>query len=510
MPEHGTEMDLLHKMFGPDDHAPIKPKQDNGHKQVTLTDMVQEADVEKGDDSKMPESAVAVEAGGNANTQKDKKPGFFSKVGKVLKEEFYVKPVAFWGRSKNAVIITLLLACACLVAVVISLSIVTVNGSKHAAQIQGVGVAARALLGVNAGPILLAASYRELRNDLLSLTTDNLDTLLAVTQTSVTSDVCDNETPAVSAAIEPLVLSPVATMASFNPNVTTATATLMGGTSTIPISINVLTEPHPAVTPFLTTSTMVAEVTASISSSSSSSSSVIETCGEWGDGAGPCARPYGHPNNTPETWLSAMVAQSLDEPSTVVPAIVSAGISTTQFPVGIPAMVSPVASSVSDLSLSSLVGASILDASECAPTTTVYVTITASEPSDLTGTGDGATIYVSSTSTLQEVLTLSWSGPGGPLTTTETAFLGNNNNNNGTAGTGPLSTQNFTLTLQTTVAPNGTTFSSSSPSPSPSSIASTSGSEQLTAPKPLGMGGNASGNGVYCVVMLVALVALFI
>lgn len=134
-------MSVLHKMFGPDDHAsvpapalaPANDTQGDGGKQVTLIDVLQEADAEKGGDSKVLESAEAGEVGANG-APKEKKPGFFSKVGKFVKKELYSKPVAFWGRSKNAVITTLLLTVVCLVGAVVCLSIVTVHGESFRAH----------------------------------------------------------------------------------------------------------------------------------------------------------------------------------------------------------------------------------------------------------------------------------------------------------------------------------------------------------------------------------------
>lgn len=149
MPENGVKLDVLHKMFGPDDHAQgnsgnktpalSKKKLAGGKKgaagdKLTLIDAIQaDGDVEQGDDSKVRESVEVRKADamvdGDIEERKSKpKPGFFAKVGTFVKRELYSKPVAFWARSKNALIVTLGMTCLCLVAAVVALSIVTVNG----------------------------------------------------------------------------------------------------------------------------------------------------------------------------------------------------------------------------------------------------------------------------------------------------------------------------------------------------------------------------------------------
>lgn len=246
------------------------------------------------------------------------------------------------------------------------------------------------------------------------------------------------------------------------------------------------------------------------------SSSTTQTCLEYGDGAGPCARPYGRPNSTPESWLASLAAESLGDTSTL-----PIGINATVLPIGIPVMASSNAftSSFTDASLSSLMDSTTIDASLCEPTATVYVTITAgSEPSNSNLTalgGSGGTVFATSTSL--SILTVTLTDKNGPLTTTETALgVGANSTANHTVpavnGSGGLTTldapSNYTLTLHTTAPPNGTAFNSAGAT-APDPIVS-SGGQQLTVPKPLGMGGSVSGNGVYCVVMLVALAALLI
>lgn len=268
---------------------------------------------------------------------------------------------------------------------------------------------------------------------------------------------------------------------------TSLLATLMLSASVMPVSVDVLTLAHPSVAPFLATSSAAAAAISPMSMPTHSS----QTCLEYGDGAGPCARPYGRPNSTPESWISSLAAESLVDTTTL-----AAGVSASVLPIGIPAM-----------------GSSSIDASLCQPTATVYVTITAGSEPDHDGnltaldgsSGGGGTVFATSTSL--SVLTVTWSGSGGPLTTTETVFGVSGGGANGTGGVTALNVPNYTLTMQTTVGANGTAFSSAGPT-ALGPVVSSGGGEQLTAPKPLSMGGSVSGNGVYCVVMLAALVAL--
>lgn len=211
-----------------------------------------------------------------------------------------------------------------------------------------------------------------------------------------------------------------------------------------------------------------------------------------------------------------MVAESVDDDTSTL----AVGATTSVLPIGIPAMssVNTLTLSSIDASLSSWIDTANMDASLCEPTTTVYVTVKAStEPNtgNLTilggGGGGGHTILASSTSV--SMLTMTWSGSNGPLITTETAFRGGATGTaghtvvaiNGTGSLTTLSVPDYTLTMQTTVGANRTALSDPSPTVSLAPLV-TSGGEKLTAPKPLGMSG--SGNGVYCVVMLVALAML--
>lgn len=284
-------------------------------------------------------------------------------------------------------------------------------------------------------------------------------------------------------------------------NYNSTSTTLMGAAPIMATSVDVLTEVRPTVSAFLGASAMVPQITSSSSSSSVSTSSITETCLEYGDGAGPCARPYGHPNYTPSSWLSMVAAESQGKASfATVPAIVS----TTPLPIGVPVGTSPNSSSG-------------LDASECQLTTTVYVTIAVTSSADSVTVMDAPanTIYGTATE-VSDTLTVTWRGPDGPATTTETPVLGTTINGtavvtaiNGTGAPTTLSLANFTLSLTSFAAANGTAFTGTGAIPTASPDVS-GGEKQASVPKPLGMGGSSSGNGVYCAVMLVALAALLI
>lgn len=293
-------------------------------------------------------------------------------------------------------------------------------------------------------------------------------------------------------------------------------------TAVMATSVDILTMSRPTVTAFVASSSLVPDITVSTSSSTAQSSSTfMETCGEWGDGAGPCARPYGRPNPTPEAWLSALSLESQYKETAGIPGVTTSSF----FPIGIPDNDPPTASPttiVSSSQTSSALGSIVttLDASSpsssaCAPTTTVFITVTAaSDPGapNMTALAD-PTVYTTATIAVPGQLTLTYSGPNGPATTTETVAATNGTaaadhtvvvsaiNGTGALTSHTLSVPTFTLTLSSPL-PNGT---AAVPSVSPV----TSGADKVV-PKPLGMGGSKSGNGVYCVVMLVALVALLI
>lgn len=220
----------------------------------------------------------------------------------------------------------------------------------------------------------------------------------------------------------------------------------------------------PVVTPFLLTTTAntneidTATIMSSVTlSSSSSASTSSETCGEFGDGAGPCTRPYGHPNQTPATAL---------------------------LPLGLNA-------------------SAVTAADVCNPTATIVITVTAIP--DPFWTANATTIY-RGTSTdvtlLTKTLSLTETAPFGNMTSSPAPTALTTVLANGTTAT--LSIANFTLTLG-----GGGGSSTSRADPASATIVVTSGGpDKVVPPKPLGATG--TGSGVYCAVMLVAVMALLL
>lgn len=264
----------------------------------------------------------------------------------------------------------------------------------------------------------------------------------------------------------------------------TLTTFVSGGTSSLIYSFTNTT--MPTTTAMDSTGVQsVAAITSSLTSSVSmpnASSSGTQTCGEWGDGAGPCTRPYGSPNTAPSSVSSLESAFGGLQTVAMVP---SASTETI--------FDGPIAGT---------------DMSNCGPTATVYVTITASD--NLTPASAGSTVYGTSTVVGFATLTMTASN-GGPLTTTQTVPWSNTStvdatqvvtSVNGTLTT--LSRANFTITMPLTTVNGSMTRTSILQSPTSPVGVSASGGEQAI-PKPLGAS-SGGGSGVYCAVMLATLV----
>ncbi|PSR93904.1 hypothetical protein BD289DRAFT_166236 [Coniella lustricola] len=278
-------------------------------------------------------------------------------------------------------------------------------------------------------------------------------------------------------------------------------------------------------------------VTTGTSSSYSSPTSSTESCGEWGDGAGPCARPYGAPNATPASVLESMTANSSAIASVLGDDGAGSGVSqmaltVTLLPSG------PVNSTSSVAFTTSFTDASILDApsdtsSSVSATVTVTVTsivnngtcgaigitetLATAEPSSLSpsSTTQRRTIYITTTSLTLITMTLRASDGGALVTVTETAYWRNSSlPYNINSSSGPANTANFTVTLNSIVTPgagNGTLHGAVAPTAF-APVSSSGSQKQVKAPKALGVNGTSgggTGSGFYCVVMLVAIVALF-
>lgn len=243
------------------------------------------------------------------------------------------------------------------------------------------------------------------------------------------------------------------------------------------------------------TSTVAAMASAQAISAvtSSSSSTTTQTCKEWGDGAGPCTRPYGAPNTPPLSVIGALT-KSANMSMSPAGSLTTFQNTTTEF-----------AAASATMSADAITGSSSADG--CAVTATVYVTITGSSGDSGSTTTSTSTIQVTTvTATLPD-------GPSGPQTITETLSLGANAStvaNKTTSGHASVTLSPITLTMTSHNA-TYTATSSSSPTSATSTIPLLSGGNKA-AGKPLGANGSASGtgNGLYCVVMLVSLLALLI
>lgn len=307
----------------------------------------------------------------------------------------------------------------------------------------------------------------------------------------------------------------------------------------VPLTNLTIAVPLGTVQGSMTTTTTTSTTTGTSLSSSSPSST--ESCGEWGDGAGPCARPYGAPNATPASVLESMITTATSSLANLgggEGAGAGAGVSQMALTTTLLPSV-PINSTSSVAFTTSFSDASILDApteTPVAPTVTVTVTsnvnngtcgilgitetvATAAQSSPTTST-TRRTIYVTSTSINLITSTLGASDGGPLLTVTETAYWSNST----TAfknSTSPASTANFTLTLKSIATPgagfggpNGGYGNGSlrgSVAPTVFTPVSSGGEKKVTPPKGMGANGSSGGGtgaGVYCVMMLVALVAL--
>lgn len=253
-------------------------------------------------------------------------------------------------------------------------------------------------------------------------------------------------------------------------------------------------------------------------------SATTESCLEWGDGAGPCTRPYGSPNSTPESVLSVMSSVAA---FSATPTTVSAdGTTALIFSMSLPATVATPSSGSIGVSDTETVDALSVAASTSSPdcaapaTTTVFVTITTNPVEETNTTGGSTTMTMVDTETNHVTSTIQ--GSSSLVTMTETLPWGNTTTSTVTVVTA-LSVPNFTITLQSTVGSNGTAAitTTARTGTATSATTGTSGASTTTAvvasggkktvDKPF-LGGNTNnngghtGNGLYYVVMLVGIV----
>ncbi|KAG8161786.1 hypothetical protein KVR01_008773 [Diaporthe batatas] len=248
-------------------------------------------------------------------------------------------------------------------------------------------------------------------------------------------------------------------------------------------------------------------------------------CLEFGDGAGPCDRPYGAPNTPPSSLGTIVVSINTFTlpPTTFGPPSVETVPETAS---SSPASVTPSASSdtgalsgsttTTDSTLSAMdagtASATASITSVCGPPTTIYVTLgsstdtSTSEPgltvaslSIGNGTDGGSTTPSTVTSTSTS------------LATTYTVSLASVTEtiSNSSATTGPVHITTTATGITLTMQGNGT-YSPTYTSPTTIATLSTSGGGKV-AGKPMGASGNGgTGNGLYCAVMLVTILALSI
>lgn len=286
--------------------------------------------------------------------------------------------------------------------------------------------------------------------------------------------------------------SPMVYLAAANSS--TQTSSAMDPTSAPALSIA-------AVTPLLASPVMTTE--ASLSTS--------HTCAEWGDGAGPCTRPYGQPNSIPASVLSAEAALNGGMQTVTYASVGRAASVSSPVPI-VTVLAGPMAGTTTD---------------DCGATATVTVTVTAGAAAASTSTAASAGLTVYGTSTQVSFVTLTIGGlGGGPLTTTETVVWHNSSSSsssaaaaaaatsqvvtviNGTLTT--LSRASFTITMPAaaTMTTTTTTGPAVVPSPTGGDGALASGGER-SVPRPLAAS-SSGGSGVYCAVMLTTLLALLL
>ncbi|KAK7702010.1 hypothetical protein SLS64_009871 [Diaporthe eres] len=254
-------------------------------------------------------------------------------------------------------------------------------------------------------------------------------------------------------------------------------------------------------------------------------------CLEFGDGAGPCNRPYGAPNTPPSSItlsvgsvtisypppsLSVIPSTSPSLPGGVTPSATTLG-ATTLDTGAMSGTVTSTSSIISGVDTSTVSGTetttsstiSEMTSSVCGPPTTIYVTLSSSADtlsveggvtiaSFSTGTGSGPST-VTSTSTSLATITVSLASA------TETVT----NSSATTISSQLITATGVTLTL--TAHGNGTYKPTTTGPSTVVTLPATAGGDKAAGGKPMGAGGNGgTGNGMYCVVMLVTLLALLI
>ncbi|KAI3395514.1 hypothetical protein diail_1231 [Diaporthe ilicicola] len=308
-------------------------------------------------------------------------------------------------------------------------------------------------------------------------------------------------------------------------------------TATFTVVPVVSTTTAPETTPIMTLVTL-----------STTLSTTSHTCLEWGDMSGPCNRPYGAPNAPPSSvtlsipdaptvisstlsFVTVASVSSATTPSSTVSLMTVASASSTTITSSTVSLTtvtsvpsSPSGSTTLDTGavsgteiITTSTSSSALDTAACAPPTTIYVTVSTATPSveggisvesiavgptvESVGTASPSTVTSTSTSL---VTTITSTLP----SATETVVSSNNATIltlTGSTTSRVFTATGFTLTM---TAHNGTYTPTTGPAPV-ATLPASSGGDRAAGGKPMGASGNGgTGNGMYCVVMLVTLLAL--
>ncbi|KAI7779494.1 hypothetical protein LA080_000777 [Diaporthe eres] len=260
-------------------------------------------------------------------------------------------------------------------------------------------------------------------------------------------------------------------------------------------------------------------------------------CLEFGDGAGPCNRPYGAPNTPPSSItlsvgsvtisypppsLSVIPSTSPSLPGGMTPSATTLDTSTlgeTTLDTGaMSGTVTSTSSIISGVDTSTVSGTetttsstiSEMTSSVCGPPTTVYVTLSSS--ADTLSVEGGVTIASFSTATESGPSTVTSTSTS--LATTITVSLASATETVTNSSATTISSQLITatgVTLTLTAHGNGTYKPTTTGPSTVVTLPATAGGDKAAGGKPMGAGGNGgTGNGMYCVVMLVTLLALLI
>lgn len=281
--------------------------------------------------------------------------------------------------------------------------------------------------------------------------------------------------------------------------------------------------------------------TTTVSTTSPNTSGLVPNnpshCLEFGDGAGPCNRPYGAPNTPPSSItlsvgsattsypppsLSAIPSTSPSIPGGVIPSATTSDTTTlgaTTLDTGaMSGTATSTSSIVSGVDISTVSGTetttsstiSEMDSSVCGPPTTIYVTLSSS--ADTLSVEGGVTIasFGTATGSSPSTVTSTSTSLAGTITVSLASATETVTNSSATTTTSHLITASG-ITLTLTSHGNGTYKPTTTGPSTVVTLPATAGGDKAAGGKPMGASGNGgTGNGMYCVVMLVTLLVLLI